>query len=79
MSEHDLDEIETLYQEYWEVHLQMIEKGYNPLEIAAVITAQAMSIYKTSLTPEEYDNMVDEISSMRYNVKEIKLDEENLH
>jgi hypothetical protein len=73
------DELEDLYQEYWTLHSSMIDKGHDPLEIAAVITAQAMSIYKTALDPEEYDQMVDEISNMRYSIKELKLDEGRYH
>ena len=73
------DSIDELYQNYWIIHSQMIDKGYDPLEIAAILVAQSMSIYKTVLNTGEYDKMVDSISDMRYNVKELKLDQGHYH
>jgi hypothetical protein len=75
----DTDSIDELYQEYWIIHSAMIDKGHGPLEIAAILIAQSMSIYKTVLANEEYDKMVDSISDMRYNVKELTLDQGNYH
>ncbi len=71
--------IDDLYQDYWSVHSSMIDKGHTPLEIAAILVAQSMSIYKTILDPEEYDKMVDDISKLRYNVQELKLHEGHYH
>ena len=73
------DGIENLYQEYWVFHSAMIDKGYSPLEVAAILVAQSMSIYKTVLDAKEYDKMVDSISDMRYNVKELKPEEGKYH
>jgi hypothetical protein len=75
----EADSINDLYQDYWAIHAQMIDKGHAPIEIAAVLAAQSMSIYKTVLDSEEYDKMVDSISDMRYNVKELKLEEGHYH
>lgn len=71
--------IDDLYQEYWSIHSAMIGKGHTPLEIAAILVAQSMSIYKTVLDPEDYDQMVDDISNLRYNVQELKLEEGRYH
>ncbi len=71
--------IDDLYQNYWEFHSAMMDRGHSPLEVAAVLVAQSMSIYKTVLDASEYDKMVDSISDMRYNVKEIKPQEGNYH
>ena len=71
--------IEDLYQDYWAIHAQMIDKGNSPIEIAAVLVAQAMSMYKTVLDADEYDKMVDSISNLRYNVKELKPEEGHYH
>lgn len=73
------DTIDDLYQDYWAIHAQMINKGHAPLEIAAILVAQSMSIYKTVLDTEDYDKMVDDISRLRYNVKEIKPEQEHYH
>ncbi len=71
--------IEDLYQDYWTIHAAMIGKGHTPLEIAAILVAQSMSIYKTVLDDDEYNKMVDDISRLRYNVKELKLEEGYYH
>ena len=72
-------DLENLYEEYWTFHAAMIDKGYTALEIAAVLVAQSMSIYKTVLDEEQYNMMVDSISDMRYNVKELKPDQGKYH
>lgn len=73
------DSLEDLYQDYWAIHAQMIDKGHSPLEIAAILVAQSMSIYKTVLDYDEYDKMVDSISNQRYNVKELTQDQGSYH
>ena len=73
------DSLEDLYQDYWAIHAQMIDKGHSPLEIAAILVAQSMSIYKTVLDYDEYDKMVDSISDQRYNVKELTQDQGSYH
>jgi hypothetical protein len=73
------DSIDELYQDYWAVHAQMISKGHSPLEIAAILVAQSMSIYKTVLDSKDYDKMVDDISKMRYNVKELTPEQGHYH
>jgi hypothetical protein len=42
---------------------------YGPLPVAAIMIAQALTIYKSALSPEEYDTMVDNISESRDQVK----------
>lgn len=80
MTEHEMDEAtEELYQDYWTVHLDMMEQGHSPLVVASVIIAQGLSLYKTALTSKEFDEMVDNISELRYNIKELKLNQGNLH
>jgi hypothetical protein len=46
----------------------MLEDG-KPLEVAATMMAQALSLYKTVLNAEDYDRMVDSISDSRDKVK----------
>jgi len=42
---------------------------YKPMEVAAILMAQALSIYRSGLSEEEYNSMVDTISSSRGQVK----------
>lgn len=73
------DNIENLYQEYWAIHAKMIDKEYNPMEIAAILVAQALSIYKTILEEDEYEQIVDSISNSRDKVTKLTPDLGVLH
>jgi Trp operon repressor len=49
----------------------------DPLIVAAVMMTQAMSIYKTALTPDEYESMITRIYQSRSMVQKFKT--ENIH
>jgi hypothetical protein len=68
------DQLENLYQDYWAVHAEMIGKDHSPIEIAAVLVAQALSIYKTILEEDEYEQMIDSISESRDKVVKLTPD-----
>ena len=42
---------------------------YDPMAVAGVMLAQALSIYKTAMSHEDYNNMVDNISDSRDKVQ----------
>ena len=65
MADDNLQELYTRYMQFTEL---MIEDN-KPLEIAATMMAQALSIYKTVLNGEDYNSMVDSISDSRDKVK----------
>jgi hypothetical protein len=67
------DQLENLYQNYWTFHASMIDQDHDPIKIAAILVAQAMSIYKTVLSPEEYERMIDSISDSRDKVQQLEL------
>ncbi len=71
-------DLEKLYQDYWVFHSkQLIE--HTPLELAAVLLAQSLSIYKTVLDENEYNKMIDNISIMRDDVKKLTPEEGAFH
>lgn len=75
----DLDNgVEELYQDYWMIHAQKLEK-YDPLEIAAVLLAHAMTLYKTVLNNNDYNKMIDDIGHMRDQVKSLTPDLGHYH
>lgn len=51
----------------------------DPLVVAACMISQAMSIYKTTLSADEYDSIVDRISSSRDKVLTFNIDTGTLH
>jgi hypothetical protein len=46
----------------------MLEE-YKPMEVAAIMVAQALSIYKTVLTEDEYHKMIDYIHDRKDEVQ----------
>jgi len=46
--------------------------GYDPLEIAGVMCAQAIRIYKSCLTPQDYDDIMEAIFVSRLNIEQMK-------
>jgi hypothetical protein len=63
------DQLQELYDKYLDFTVSMITDG-NTLSVAAIMMAQALSIYKTALNEEEYNAIVDNISSSRDQVKQ---------
>jgi hypothetical protein len=47
----------------------MVKMEANPLEVAAVLASTAMSIYKTALTPDDFNNIVDAIANSKDQVQ----------
>ena len=73
------DQLENLYQDYWAFHASMIDKDHSPIAIAAILVAQALSIYKTVLEEDEYNSIVDSISDKRDKVTKLTSDMGVLH
>jgi hypothetical protein len=63
------NKLEELYEEYLSLTAKLVSKGVPTLGIAGVMMAQAMSMYKTALSPNEYDMIIDSISDSRDQVK----------
>jgi hypothetical protein len=70
----ETDQLENLYQDYWAFHASMIDKDHSPIAIAAILVAQALSIYKTVLEEDEYEQIVDSISNKRDKVVKLTPD-----
>jgi hypothetical protein len=62
------DNLQDLYNTYLEFTSEMI-KQYGGMEVAAIMMAQSLSIYKTSLDEIDYNKIVDNMSSSREQVK----------
>ena len=62
------DRLQEVYDDYLDFTVRMINSN-NSLSVAAIMMAQALSIYKTAMNDEEYNAMVDNISASRDQVK----------
>ena len=58
------DQLQELYDDYLNFTLRMIN-DHSAMSVAAIMMAQALSIYKTAMSDEDYNNIVDNISSSR--------------
>ena len=47
----------------------MVERESEPLLVAAALAAMAMGLYKSALSPDDYDHMIDVISDNRDTIK----------
>lgn len=62
------DNLENLYGQYLTFTSMMCEE-HDPMSVAAIMMAQALSIYRTSLDEIDYNKIVDKISSSRGEVQ----------
>jgi hypothetical protein len=69
-----IDTTEEVYSKTWGI-INELSAEYDPLVIAGVLAAQALTIYKTVLSDSEYESMVDRISDTRDKVKKLKTPE----
>jgi hypothetical protein len=60
--------LQRLYNQYLEFTDHMCGK-HSPMEVAAIMMTQALSLYRTNMSEDEYNKMVDMISASRTQVK----------
>lgn len=65
------DKMQELYNNYFEFTSNQLE-DHKPMQIAAIMMAQALSIYKTILNEVDYERLVDTISDSRDNVQKFE-------
>lgn len=63
------EKIELLYQQVGKTTSDLLNCNYEPLAVAGVMLAQAMSIYKTLLSDKDYNQMIEFITENKDRVK----------
>jgi hypothetical protein len=66
--------LEDLYYTLVKLTAELVNSGYSAMEISAVMTRVALQIYKTTLNNEDYNRMIDVISSSRDEIEKFSLD-----
>jgi hypothetical protein len=61
-------QLQDLYESFLEFANQKAGE-YGPLEVAAIMMTQALTIYKSSMNDEDFNRMVDTMSASRSQVK----------
>ena len=59
------DQMLALEVSFAELTNKFVQEGFDPYACAAVMTKIAFMIYKSSMSPEDYNMMIDEISNSR--------------
>lgn len=68
MSENKLIELNALL---YDLTGELISKGYEPFAIAATYSMISMQIYKTTMSDQEYNSMMDYISNNRGKIQKL--------
>jgi hypothetical protein len=63
------NELKSIADVIYELTSKLIDEGNTPFAVAAVYTMIAMQIYRTGLSEDEYNAMVDTISAARDKVQ----------
>ena len=65
--------VEELYRKFEKLTVDMVvEEKHDILECAAMMMAQSMRIYKTALSPEDYESMIKTILESSDNITEME-------
>jgi hypothetical protein len=62
------DQLQDLYSKNLEF-VDALCGEYGAMEVAAIMMTQALTIYKSAMSEQDYNNMVDNISASRDKVK----------
>ena len=62
------DKLQLLYSNFLEFADRMSEE-HGTMEVAAIMMTQALTIYKSTMSEEDYNRIVDNISASRDKVK----------
>ena len=61
---------ELIYEEYNKFTINLIKEGTDPLQCAGVMMAQALMHYKSALSHDEYNKMVELMYDSKDSVKQ---------
>ncbi len=61
-------QLQKLYNQYYEFTDHMVVEN-NPLAVAGIMLAQSLSIYKTLLSEQEYNRIIDSIIAKKDQVQ----------
>ena len=65
-----MDKLDELYYKIADRVTPLFEEA-TPMEIAAILVAQGLGLYKTFLDDDDYDRMVEAIYNLRYEINKI--------
>lgn len=72
-------ELEGVHEAVLELVAELLQEGYEPFAVAGVMSNIALSMYKTTLSPEDYNTMMDYISQSRDRVSRLDANRAAVH
>ena len=70
------DQMLKMYDDLYSVMGNWLKQDNESLAVAAVLMATALRIYRTSLSDDDYDQMMDYLSDTRENIEKFPTPEE---
>ncbi|NBR26294.1 MAG: hypothetical protein EBU08_21415 [Micrococcales bacterium] len=71
-----VEQMTQMYDNLYQMMGTWLSQDNEPLAVAAVLLATALRVYRTSLTDEDYDQMMDYLSDTRENIEPFPTPEE---
>ena len=76
MTEYNTEQMLKMYDDLYKVMGTWMSQDNESLAVAAVLMATALRIYRTSLSDDDYDQMMDYLSDTRENIEQFPTPEE---
>ena len=72
-------ELEGVHDAVLELVAELLQEGFEPFAVAGVMSNIALSMYKTTLSPEDYNTMMDYISQSRDRISRLDANRAAVH
>lgn len=72
------EEVEIINTELTQVMEKWASDGYSPMAMAAVFTVMGLQIYRTAMSDQDFNDIIDSISASRNMIKKFDLEEARL-
>ena len=69
------DQVEIINSELTLIMEKWAEEGYSPMAMAAVFTVMGLQIYRTTMSDQDFNDMMDNISASRDMIARFDLEE----
>ena len=76
MTEDNTEQMMKMYDDLYKVMGNWLQQDNESLAVAAVLMATALRVYRTSLSDDDYDQMMDYLSDTRDNIEKFPTPEE---
>lgn len=72
-------ELEDVHDAVLELVAELLQEGFEPFAVAGVMSNIALSMYKTTLSPDDFNTMIDYISQSRDRINRLDANRAVVH